>query len=231
MDTDDGIPLNKRGSGVRRLVLVSFFKAEAERRLRTGTSRSIIYAIEEPETAQHPNNQRILIESFKTLALEVGCQVLLTTHSPGFASELPTASIRFVTRTDEGPAIQEGADVFGPVAETLGVVPDSRVKVLFCVEGPTDVSAFKHLSRVACRPEPIPAWLADQNAGVARRVRSLSPGVTSDRCCALSLRPLPRSSGHNRRRPSLAGTGRRSSIAYDVPGWMCISAIFSPYLK
>jgi len=148
MDTDDGIPLNKRGSGVRRLVLVSFFKAEAERRLKTGTSRSIIYAIEEPETAQHPNNQRILIESFKTLASEAGCQVLLTTHSPGFASELPTGSIRFVTRADGRPVIREGADVFGQVAETLGVVPDSRVKVLFCVEGPTDVSAFKHLSRV-----------------------------------------------------------------------------------
>lgn len=149
MDTDDGIPLNKRGSGVRRLVLVSFFKAEAERRLKIGTSRSIIYAIEEPETAQHPNNQRILIESFKTLASEAGCQVLLTTHSPGFASELPTASIRFVKRDAERrPVIEQGADVFGQVAETLGVVPDSRVKVLFCVEGPTDVSAFKHLSRV-----------------------------------------------------------------------------------
>ncbi|WP_371368106.1 ATP-binding protein [Pseudomonas sp. QL9] len=147
MDTDDGIPLNKRGSGVRRLVLVSFFKAEAERRLKSGHSRSIIYAIEEPETAQHPNNQRILIDSFKSLASEVGCQVLLTTHSPGFASELPTESIRFVTRADEQPAVLDGADVFGPVAETLGVVPDSRVKVLLCVEGPTDVSALKHLSK------------------------------------------------------------------------------------
>jgi predicted ATPase len=148
MDTDDGIPLNKRGSGVRRLVLVSFFKAEAERRLKAGTSRSIIYAIEEPETAQHPNNQRILIESFKTLSSEPSCQILLTTHSPGFASDLPTESIRFVTRDQAlQPVIQEGADVFGPVAETLGVVPDSRVKVLLCVEGPTDVAAFKYLSR------------------------------------------------------------------------------------
>ncbi|WP_070108377.1 ATP-binding protein [Burkholderia plantarii] len=148
MDTDDGIPLNKRGSGVRRLVLVSFFKAEAERRLKTGTSKNIIYAIEEPETAQHPNNQRILIESFKTLSSEPGCQVLLTTHSPGFASDLPTESIRFVTRDDAlRPVIREGVDVFGQVAETLGVVPDSRVKVLLCVEGPTDVSAFKSLSR------------------------------------------------------------------------------------
>lgn len=147
MDTDDGIPLNKRGSGVRRLVLVSFFKAEAERRLKIGTSRSIIYAIEEPETAQHPNNQRILIESFKTLASEDHCQVILTTHSPGFASDLPTDSIRFVTRENGTPTIHEGANVFGQVAEALGVVPDSRVKVLLCVEGPTDVSAFKHLSR------------------------------------------------------------------------------------
>lgn len=148
LDTDDGIALNKRGSGVRRLILVSFFKAEAERRLRNGTTRNIIYAIEEPETAQHPNNQRILIESFKTLATERGCQVILTTHSPGFASELPTESIRFVTRgNDLKPEIQTGADVFGNVAETLGVVPDSRVKVLLCVEGPTDIIALKCLSR------------------------------------------------------------------------------------
>lgn len=148
MDTDDGIPLNKRGSGVRRLVLVSFFKAEAERRLTTGNKRSIIYAIEEPETAQHPNNQKILIESFKSLANEPGCQMVLTTHSPGFASELPVDSIRFVTRDAGGnPIVEAGVDVFGKVADTLGLVPDSRVKVLLCVEGPTDVSAFKCLSR------------------------------------------------------------------------------------
>lgn len=149
LNTDSGIPLNKRGSGVRRLVLVSFFKAEAERRLKTSNRRSIIYAIEEPETAQHPNNQRILIESFKTLASEAGCQVILTTHSPGFAAHLPNHSIRFICRdsTTGRPVIQAGADVFGAVAETLGVTPDSRVKVLMCVEGPTDVAAFKALSK------------------------------------------------------------------------------------
>ncbi len=148
LDTDDGIPLNKRGSGVRRLVLVSFFKAEAERRLIAGNKRSIIYAIEEPETAQHPNNQRILIESFKTLSAEPGCQVILSTHSPGFAAELVADGIRFVTRDEMGnPLIEAGVDVFERVAGALGIVPDSRVKVLFCVEGPTDVDAFKCLSR------------------------------------------------------------------------------------
>ena len=148
MNTDDGIPLNKRGSGVRRLVLVSFFKAEAERRLKTSTKRSIIYAIEEPEAAQHPNNQRILIDSFKALSEEPGCQVLLTTHSPGFASSLPQESIRFVSRDAETKKsqIQSGIDVFGQVADALGVTPDSRVQVLVCVEGPTDVLALKALS-------------------------------------------------------------------------------------
>lgn len=155
MDTDDGIPLNKRGSGVRRLVLVSFFKAEAERRLASGgKKRSIIYVIEEPETGQHPNNQKILIESFKTLAAEPGYQVVVTTHSPGFAAELPTDSIRFITRDEDGnPKIDAGIDVFGPVAQALGIVADSRVKVLLCVEGPKDVAAFKLLSKALHRED------------------------------------------------------------------------------
>ena len=149
LNTDGGIPLNKRGSGVRRLVLVSFFKAEAERRLKSSNRRSIIYAIEEPETSQHPNHQRILIDSFKSLSLEPGCQVILTTHSPGFAAELPSDSIRFISRdaATRQPTIQAGADVFGIVTDTLGVTPDNRVKLLLCVEGPTDVTALKALSK------------------------------------------------------------------------------------
>lgn len=151
LNTDSGIPLNKRGSGVRRLVLVSFFKAEAERRLKSGNRRNIIFAIEEPETAQHPNNQRLLIESFKTLASEAGCQVLLTTHSPGFSAQLPSEGIRFITRDpDNGkPVILLGVDAFGPVADALGVTPDSRVQILLCVEGPNDVSCLKALSKAA----------------------------------------------------------------------------------
>jgi predicted ATP-dependent endonuclease of OLD family len=148
LDTDSGIPLNKRGSGIRRLVLISFFKAEAERRLTKSPTRGIIYAIEEPETSQHYNNQIILIDSLKTLSEEQNCQVLLTTHSPGLAAELPTESIRFIKRDkNRKPIIERGSDVFEEVAESLGVTPDSRVKILLCVEGPTDVLALKCLSR------------------------------------------------------------------------------------
>ncbi len=149
LTSDDGIPVNKRGSGVRRLILVSFFRAEAERRLAEGTSRNIIYAIEEPETSQHPYNQRLLLESFQDLAAESGCQVLLTTHSPSFANYLPLDSFRFVSRTADGRRIVEEGDdaVLERVTQTLGVVPDNRVGVLVCVEGPTDVTALKCFSR------------------------------------------------------------------------------------
>ena len=144
----DGIPLNKRGSGVRRLVLVSFFKAEAERLVREGNKKRIIYAIEEPETAQHPSNQRILLKSFSELGNEDNCQVILTTHSPGFACDLPMEGIRFVTRDDSNrPSVDHGVDVLKEVAGAIGVTPDSRVKLLCCVEGPTDALALKALSK------------------------------------------------------------------------------------
>lgn len=155
MDTTTGIPLNKRGSGVRRLILVSFFKAEAERRLAVSERANIIYAIEEPETSQHPSNQRILIEAFKSLSDEEACQVLLSTHSPGLAGELPIDCIRYVKHSEQGsPVIEAGADVFGELVGELGVTPDSRVRVLVCVEGPTDVSALKALSKALHMDDP-----------------------------------------------------------------------------
>lgn len=151
MDTDEGIALNKRGSGVRRMILVGFFKAEAERKARNSQKKDVIYAIEEPETAQHPNNQRILIDSFLKISQNDNCQVILTTHSPELAKELPINSIRFVDRDSDGkPVVKEGTDeVFEEVVNTLGVLAnaeiDNKVKVVVCVEGPTDVIAMKSL--------------------------------------------------------------------------------------
>ncbi len=154
----NGIPLNKRGSGVRRLVLVSFFKAEAERLLAKSNKKGIIYAIEEPETGQHPNNQRILQQALADLSNDENCQVILTTHSPGFASDLPLEGIRYVFRDMNGfPQIESGSDVLGKVADALGVTPDNRVKLLCCVEGPTDVKAIKALSHALhCKDSSIP---------------------------------------------------------------------------
>lgn len=93
---DENIPINKRGSGVKRLVLLNFFRAEAEHRSQENGSNGIIYAIEEPETSQHTNNQRMLIEAFKKLSQEGNAQVILTTHSPNIVKELDFKNIRLI---------------------------------------------------------------------------------------------------------------------------------------
>lgn len=153
MATDEGIPLNKRGSGVRRMILVSFFKAAADRRAKEDNRNDVIYAIEEPETGQHPSNQKILIDSFYELAQSGNSQVILTTHSPNLAKELPLESIRFVTRDDANTplvmACTQDNNVIEKVFDALGILPDVKphVKVVICVEGPTDVTAMHSFNR------------------------------------------------------------------------------------
>ena len=85
---DEDIPINKRGSGVKRLILLNFFRAEAERRQQKKTVPDIIYAIEEPETSQHPDHQRKLIEAFVALSNNQHTQIVLTTHSPAVVKML-----------------------------------------------------------------------------------------------------------------------------------------------
>lgn len=150
MNTNDDIPLNKRGSGIRRLVLVGFFKAQADKRVASSFNKDIIYAIEEPETSLHPNYQTLIIQSFQELSQSEHCQVILTTHSPNLAKELPVDSVRFITRDKiNNPEIRIGHDIMGDVASTLGLLPDvtDRVKLMICVEGPTDVIAIKSFSK------------------------------------------------------------------------------------
>ncbi|MCR4422581.1 MAG: ATP-binding protein [Exilispira sp.] len=97
---DEDIPINKRGSGVKRLVLLNFFRAEAERRQTEKKVPNIIYAIEEPETSQHPEHQRILIEAFKKLSSAENTQIILTTHSPAIVKLLEFEQLRLIKRNN-----------------------------------------------------------------------------------------------------------------------------------
>lgn len=99
---DDGIPINKRGSGVRRLILLNFFRAEADRKLKeqkqNNSTASIIYAVEEPETSQHFSNQEKLIAAFKDLAKVKNVQVILTTHSSTVVKNLSFEQLRLIVK-------------------------------------------------------------------------------------------------------------------------------------
>lgn len=96
ISSNDDIPINKRGSGVKRLILLSFFQAEADKRKVENNNRGIIYAIEEPETSQHFEHQRILIDALKKLSEQDNTQVLLTTHSSLIVKNLDFNNIRLI---------------------------------------------------------------------------------------------------------------------------------------
>jgi len=93
---DDDIPINKRGSGIKRLVLLNFFRAEAERRKSEKNIPDIIYAIEEPETSQHPEHQRKLIDAFMALSKAEHAQIIMTTHSPAIVKMLDFKHLKLI---------------------------------------------------------------------------------------------------------------------------------------
>lgn len=161
---DNEIPINKRGSGVRRLILLNFFRAEVERKQEISDSTGIIYAIEEPETSQHPNNQIMIIESLKKLSEIDNCQVVLTTHVPGLAGMLPIESIRYVKRSSLGgrEVCYNDDFIFEEIANSLGIIPDERIKLLLCVEGPHDVSFLKIISKMLNSQDPTICSLEDK---------------------------------------------------------------------
>lgn len=156
---DKNIPLNKRGSGVRRLILLSFFQAQAEKVKAEKGAPSIIYAIEEPETSQHPNHQKEIVKNLIDLSFANETQVIFTTHSANLVSELPIPSLRFIHYDDQGDIIvSKGINVDGScndgiltdIVQTLGILPNpiDKVKFLLFLEGNNDVTALKGYSSI-----------------------------------------------------------------------------------
>lgn len=103
---DEGIPVNKRGSGVKRLILLNFFRGEVERRYEEGDSTGVVYAIEEPETSQHRENQIKLIESLKALASLPNVQVILTTHSSVIVKQLEFSNLKLIAEGSSGKEVR-----------------------------------------------------------------------------------------------------------------------------
>jgi len=146
---DEDIPINKRGSGTRRLVLLNFFRAKAEKEAE-GKSTGLIYAIEEPETSQHPHNQLMLVRALEDLAERPGCQVFLTTHTPMLARRFSQHSLRLITLDDGEPIIRHGKDedTVKEIVTSLGVLPDHNIKVFFGVEGRNDITFLRIISKM-----------------------------------------------------------------------------------
>ena len=144
----DDISINKRGSGVRRIVLLGFLQARAEASL--DDNQSVIYAIEELETSQHPDKQRALLRAISAIAEESNSQAILTTHTPTLGRLLPVTALRYIEVAKSGSRIVNGGDeqTYSLVAKALGVLPDHDVRLFLYVEGNNDVSYLQNISRV-----------------------------------------------------------------------------------
>ena len=146
---DDEIHINKRGSGTRRLVLLNFFRAKAEEDAERNNS-GVIYAIEEPETTQHPHNQVMLVKALADLAEQHGNQVFLSTHSPMLAHRFKSEALRFVTKNASQPIIRHGSDesTMQEIVDSLGILPDHNVMAFYGVEGGNDITFLRTISKM-----------------------------------------------------------------------------------
>jgi len=160
--------LDRRGSGMRRLLMVAFFKYLAER--EQGSSSKYVFAVEEPENCLHPGLQRELVSSFRKLA-DDGYQTIVTSHSPVFAGASPIGDLallvreRGVTKAIQAPEIDSYK-----VAEELGVEPADQItcyNACIFVEGPNDIIFWKTVAAKLKEGGHISYDFDDKNIGFA----------------------------------------------------------------
>ncbi len=144
--SDRGIPLNKRGSGIRRLVLLNFLRAEAEN--NSLEDDNIIYALEEPETSQHADHQKMIMEAFKAIAAKPNYQVFITTHSTNLLKMINPEEVTFVKRIDGFPTVIESENLIYQIAENLGTLPNLNSNLVVIVEGVTDKYFIETINQV-----------------------------------------------------------------------------------
>lgn len=147
--SDNNIPLNKRGSGVRRLILLSYFRADAEEQLLSNSGRQMIYAIEEPETSQHPDYQRMIIDTLLGLSSKNTHQIIVTSHTPEIAKLVQPEQLIFIKKDDKQvPFVEDHIDdKINDIAATLGILPYALTKTIVYVEGLNDVNFINNVNQ------------------------------------------------------------------------------------
>jgi len=145
--TEGDIPLNKRGSGFRRIVLLSSLLVDVEQKTEENENVHVIYAIEEPETSLHPDLQIKLVNSLIELSKKANYQVILTTHSPALIRLFETNHIKYVEKVEgKSKVFDFSEEIAGKIIENLGLLPEIS-KVVLCVEGTTDELFLKNINQ------------------------------------------------------------------------------------
>lgn len=153
-----------KGTGVRGALLVALLSYLAQY-----SKRSLILAVEEPESFLHPGAQQELRSDLSALAKRRDVSLLVTTHSPFILDRSPSTTITSLSKdvdgrtefaeqiTGDSPHAPVVSALFGEtitptVLSSIEHLSDDTKAVLF-VEGITDKFFLEHATRVACRNE------------------------------------------------------------------------------
>lgn len=96
-------PIEKRGSGVKRLCAFYKFATEYKTSINVMGNKFIL-AVEEPEISLHPSQQRKFIQQLLTISQNSDIQVIVTTHSPYIVNELDEKSVCILKRESQTDA-------------------------------------------------------------------------------------------------------------------------------
>jgi hypothetical protein len=118
---------------------LNFFRAKAEQRARERSNAPVIYAIEEPETSQHPHNQRLLVSALMDLAAD---NQVINYYPHAYAREdVADSCLRYIHQeANKSREVLCGGDGTNKLlAKSLGVLPDNSIKLFVRVEGKHDI--------------------------------------------------------------------------------------------
>jgi predicted ATPase len=162
-DSADTSLLNK-GTGVRGALLVGLLTYLAKH-----SRRSLVLAVEEPESFLHPGAQQDLRDNLLTLAKRPNVSLLITTHSPFMLSRTASTLITALSKTPDGrtvigsqicgdqPHSPVVTSLFGetitPALLDLVQPPNNGIQAIVCVEGYSDKAYMEAVVRVTGRSD------------------------------------------------------------------------------
>ena len=142
--------LAQKGTGIRGGLLVAMLRYLAE-----ASKRSLVFAVEEPESFLHPTAQQAIREDLEALAVRDDITLLLTTHSPFVVSTAEPAAVFMLHKDGQGETScrERGDDELlaavvrelfdnrfaaRSLADLLAIDIPDEVKAIVVVEGLTD---------------------------------------------------------------------------------------------
>jgi predicted ATP-dependent endonuclease of OLD family len=148
-----GLNIENRGSGFRRLALLSLhLSAHTEEEYK-----DMIFAIEEPETSQNPHNQRGIIDAMHKLT-DKGSQIIITTHSPAMAKEFSGENVEYTVVENNGDLsnvkkYNTRTELFDDIVNLLGILPVDinsfkGKKLIIFVEGYDDAIILHEIGKI-----------------------------------------------------------------------------------